>query len=37
MNHPDQGQPGLAPADPWSRLRALTPARALGRTGALQG
>jgi ethanolamine ammonia-lyase small subunit len=34
MNHLDHGQPGLARADPWSRLRALTPARiALGRTG----
>ena len=34
MNHPDPPQPGLAQADPWRGLRALTPARiALGRTG----
>lgn len=34
MNLPDRAQPGLAQADPWRGLRALTPARiALGRTG----
>jgi ethanolamine ammonia-lyase small subunit len=34
MNHPDHAQLGLAQADPWHGLRALTPARiALGRTG----
>jgi len=34
MSHPDPAQPGLAQADPWHGLRALTPARiALGRTG----
>ena len=34
MNRPDRAQPGLAQADPWRGLRALTPARiALGRTG----
>jgi ethanolamine ammonia-lyase small subunit len=34
MNHSDHAQPGLAQADPWHGLRALTPARiALGRTG----
>jgi ethanolamine ammonia-lyase small subunit len=34
MNHLHHGYPGLARADPWSPLRALTPARiALGRAG----
>lgn len=34
MNQPEQDPKGLAPADPWRRLRALTPARiALGHAG----
>ena len=34
MNDSDEAGAGLAPADPWRRLRALTPARiALGRAG----